>query len=292
LLADLDKLQVSSSTSTATKTASSSASEFRALEPKARATALLSALGDAKDTSDVLARVADPLVQLADAAHADDYSEVALAVLQRLYVDDAAEAQVWRERLALKSLPNKAHDEALLAAGASSPLVALTSPHKANRLAGYAAVQQAGATVADGVCEVLLARCKKDCGVHAVVHFAAVGAVRRALVGYIVARAEADGDDDDDAPRRAADAFAALAHCAIAGQWRTAAQLAMAVSHCGEVGGGLVSGVAATAALLRIGEQRATQRCQRAAERGDVPAEKAWRDDAALLLAAQATCHQ
>lgn len=306
LLAELDKVSVASSSSSSSSSSSLAAklsheshadelAALRALEPSARVAALLGALADAKESSDnVLHRVGEPLVQLADAAHADTYSEVAVAVLQRLFADESARAhaQALRERLALKSLPNKVHDDALLVAVASSPLVALTSPHKANRQLGYTALQQqqpANATVSDDVCEVLLARCKKDCGVHAVVHFS--GAVRRALVRYIVARAASDADDDG-APRRASDAYAALAHCAIAGQWKTVAQLAMAVSHCGDVGGGLVSGVAATAVLLRLGEQRASLRCQRAAERGDVPAEKAWRDDAALLVAAQATCKQ
>jgi hypothetical protein len=265
---------------------------LRALDHPQRADALSQALAASTSAADVVARVAEPLVHLADAAHAAAYSDVARRVLVRLFEDKSDVALSVREQLAAKQLPGAHDDLTLIAAVGGDALVALTSPHKASRAVGFAGVLTQQEALSDDVCDALLARCKKDNGTHALVHFAAAAGVRRALVQRVVGEHLRERDDDADTVQyRATDAFAALAHCVIACLWRTAAQVAVAVSDCGgALGGGLVSGVAAAAALLRVGEARANARCKRAAELGDVQNERAWRDNAALLIAAKTTC--
>ena len=260
---------------------------------------------DVLEAADALAVLAMRAADDANEADAAARSRCATSLLQRAASElgESGALQV-RERLADSRLPS-ADDEAPLleaqgTADAPSPhkvLFALLSPHRATRRAAMDSCERFSdaAPPPPAVCERLLALGKADCGAHALVRFAPHYAVRSALLASIAEHwssdaANADSASDDGAARVSPhDAFGALAHTVIAGLWHTAARLALLLSgHAGVDGCGVLFGLDLCAEQLARGIDRASQRADRAAQLGDVRAERAWRDQSALLTAAEA----
>ena len=210
-----------------------------------------------------------------------------------------------RERLSAALLPSAADEVALatLSDGASQAPSAdavlwdLLSPERSVRRDAFAAAERLAAPPSTQLCVELLARAKPDCGAHALARFAANARVCRALLDTVRREwhesneAQAQAQQLHNVVRLAAsDAYSALAAAIIAGLWFAAGDLALLLCNADDVEGcGVLAGLDACSELLLRGEERAEQRAEHAAQLGDVRTEKAWRDQAAMLTAAQAT---